>query len=439
MIADSFGTNQNVRVFSDILSADPPQLLNVPHGPLSVVLGDFNGDTTSDISVLNRSSSGSTYLSSTSTLAILLNGPRVLSPTRLGNDNNSETETRVNANPAVGDVNGDGFADLVVASSGGNPSVDEIQIWLGDGDEYRITPDIVVSTIVDNAADEFETNPLSVALLDLEGDGDLDLVLDDSVLGENGGRFFLNGGGLNPTFTVDDANSLNISEPKQVLTAQLDGDAELELVWRSDTTITVANGSYPYEPSEVLTIAGGGANDLAAGFLNGDAFADLVGSTGTGIVVFYNDGAGDFLPAVQRLGPGAPPNNINRVASGDLDGDGLWDVAASQSNSNQIHLFFSLGDSFEDLSITTVGSEGPQGMAIGDLNADGLNDLVVAGRTGSNVGVYLGQGSRFLRSFGALLSGIVSHVTLADLDGNGQVDIVSGSSTGAGGLFPLVR
>src|SRR5690606_17605567 len=138
-----------------------------------------------------------------------------------------------------------------------------------------------------------------------------------------------------PVFTVDDANRVPVANILEVLAVNLDSDAALEIVARGNTAV-ILDGAYPFTSPEALDT--GIATDLTPAFLNDDAFLDLAGSQGGGMVAIYNDGTGAFGPPFAIAGPGAF-NVIASATAGDVDGNGLDDVIVFQ-NSSQFYLFY---------------------------------------------------------------------------------------------------
>src|SRR5207245_2087821 len=79
------------------------------------------------------------------------------------------------------------------------------------------------------------------------------------------------------------------------------------------------------------------------------------------------------------------------VAIGDLNGDGILDLAVTNQGSNNVSIL--LGDVTGAFSAATnyaVGTN-PRSLAIGDVNGDGVPDLVVPNQTTNNVSILLGS------------------------------------------------
>ena len=128
---------------------------------------------------------------------------------------------------------------------------------------------------------------------------------------------------------------------------------------------------------------------------------------------------------------------VNGIASGDLDGDGRSDVVAAVYGSDRVAVLRNSGSpsglGFEDPWTVNVPAA-PEGVAVADLDGDGLPDIVVASAGGNAVSVVRNQSSpgalNFAASETAASLPTPHRVVLADLDGDGDADMVVTSNSG---------
>ncbi len=347
----------------------------------------------------------------------------------------TEDTCPLQADPAQADADGDGFGDACDLCPG-----------LGAG----LTVFGAALPVDEAAADRGSAPPP----VDLDLDGDLDLVWPALGIRENlgSGRF-----AARPSPTLGSA----------VLAADVDGDGLPDLVTDVGSGVAVARnlGGLVFAPAQVLTSLVR-ADDLAAGDLDADGDLDLVAcSRLTNRMVMRN--AGDLQFVSQQLGWA---DDCSQVEVGDLDGDGdddivadtwfeglsWWERSGPNFRRHPISTRFDLddlalgdldADGDPDLAIGWFGevsvAENRRGqlvrrhasqdlrirLAIGDLDGDGLGDLV-ASREALDAFVHLGAW-RFSPPVPIVDPGL-GVVVAGDLDGDGDDDPVLGAAEGLG-------
>jgi hypothetical protein len=211
------------------------------------------------------------------------------------------------------------------------------------------------------------------------------------------------------------------------------------------------------------TVIGGpatttGASALAVGDLDGNGTRDLV-SANVGsdtLTVFFNSGPGNLPvnPNVTLTGTAilAPMTDPVAVVVIDADGDGDLDIISANRGSNNSTVFRQTAPGTFTLQIPSLasGSSAPTDVAAGDLNGDGLTDIVRANSGTHNLHVFfqLGGGLYPLGPSATLSTGgfsAPSGVSVGDLDGDGDLDIAASNAgsnnvvaffQGAAGVFP---
>ncbi len=256
------------------------------------------------------------------------------------------------------------------------------------------------------------------AVADFNGDGKLDIAVADEftnsvgvLLGNGDGTFqspltYGSGGGQPLSIAASDVNRDGI--PDIIVT-----DASVNGSGDSEVNLLLGNGDGTFQSPVSYDSGGYYPNSVAVADLNGDGFPDLVvadqcpssGCNPNGVVaVLLGNGNGTFKPAVS-YDSGAV--SAWSVAVGDVNNDGIPDlVVANQGTcatcaTSAVGVLLGNGNgTFKPAVIYTSGPAESFSVAIGDLNGDGHPDLVVStncfeGGTcgGGGVNVLIGNGN----------------------------------------------
>jgi hypothetical protein len=329
---------------------------------------------------------------------------------------------------SVGDVNGDGYADLAVGDYGALERAGRVYLYFGSARGLRATPSWTL-TGPDGRNGYFGGRVARAG--DLNGDGYADLAVAPSSSSRSAGRVYVylgsaRGLGATPAFTVGGPDE-GLYDAVPAGGGDLNGDGYADLVVGSGLPgdgvgrVHVYFGSaegVSLRPSLTLTGpseggVGFGGSLASAGDLNGDGYADLVVRAGDmwGLMAWVHVYLGS------ETGPGATPTlslggsdgevPLGAVATdGDLNGDGYADLAVgfdrAMSDSLSVHVYLGSAAGLSPTPAVRLanpgGGEGGFGYALtsaGDLNGDGYADLVAgafgtSSRTGQ-VHVYLGS------------------------------------------------
>ncbi|MDO7877798.1 FG-GAP-like repeat-containing protein [Hymenobacter sp. ASUV-10] len=222
---------------------------------------------------------------------------------------------------ALGDFDGDGDLDLVAATQRANTvsvRFNNGNGTFGGGAEVRVDA-------------RTDVNSYNVTVGDVDNDGDLDILTANDNWIQVG--ILLNGGdnsGSNTGVFTRQA-SLNVTvAPRNLALGDLDGDGDLDLVssgigGNSDQYVCLNNGSGGFASSFIVRMS---AQNVALSDMDGDGDLDLVGSqSGQQVNVWFNDGSAGF-----SAGTATPVPDVRYVATGDMNDDGSLDIITASIN-----------------------------------------------------------------------------------------------------------
>ena len=349
--------------------------IKVGNAPGSAEIGDFNNDGYSDIAVTSETDSSVTIL--------LGNGKGDFMPA----DKSPFYAGSIPNDIAVRDFNKDGNMDLAFA----NHEKQYLTILLGNG-KGDFTP-------ANNSP--FQTKGIphthGITAGDFNNDGRLDLVTDswgndqiEVLFGDNvnlfrtQGVFFKVGKRPYQRLRAADLNNDGVDD---IVTTNTEGN---------NVTVLLASGKGGFEEVADSPIACGDAPfGIAIGDVNADGKPDLaiINSPGSmaegrgknGMTVLLGDGKGKFT--MINGSPFEAGKIPNRIAIGDVNGDGVNDIVTSDNSSNKIYLFImNRNGSVISQSSIAVGNQ-PKGVAIGDLNGDKKGEIIVCNNADNDISI----------------------------------------------------
>jgi hypothetical protein len=447
IVAGSAHPLSNIRDDSAIYLNSPAGFSETPSASfdpaLSVALGDLDGDGRLDLAVADPRGTSRVYMNRG-----LQNGALALAePVAFGPVNEDFRSL------ALGDTNGDGLLDIVIGSGTSTGLGNQNAVLLNQGGGAFAGGPIDCAqryTVCFGTGFDLTT---SVALGDIDGDGALDIVV-----GNDGGddaeqsAVYLGSGGGSFAPAYQELDPANPGVWRLAL-GDIDGDTDLDVVFinRSEGVpngVFINNGDGHFALSTAYLLPDSNARSLALGDLNGDGWLDLVigNRSSEGLdgyfTVYLNTGRGGFVPA------GDYPTAIHAasMALGDIDGDGDLDLVIGNSS---ITVYWNTGSGQFQPGPEVANPIGDyaQALALGDLDSDGDLDIATANNYGPNL-TYINDGQgRFTigAAFGRRGGANGGTVALGDLDGDNDLDIVVGGYLGTvfyndgAGQFPTTR
>ncbi len=365
---------------------------------------DYDGDGKADIVVGASTAAGSTGKAYAWSGALKTSFGGTGTPFTNGSDGGSFAQSLASA----GDVDGDGYADVIVGAMNvtNGTSLGAAYIFWGSATGLGTTP-----TRIDNGADGGNFGSAVASAGDVDGDGYADVLVGAQYANNADGKAYLFWGGPRGSFGTNVTPLTNGSD-----------------------------GNYF------------GESVASAGDVDGDGFADVVVGTGLANVngrayIFWGGPRSGFgINPVVLSGTDANGNFGSAVAGAtDIDGDGYSDILVGAWHANKTYVFWGgprigFGASSTPFSNGTDGGGFGQTLSgVGDVDGDGYGDVIVSASTAGT-----GQAGKAYVFFGGARSGFGTFPTTltngtdgghfghaatgaGDVDGDGFPDVVVGA------------
>jgi hypothetical protein len=419
--ANYFGNNISVLLGNGDGTFAAPVNYATQYVPSSVAVGDFNGDGKLDIAVTNLCG-GDKTCGKKGTVSILLgNGDGTFQPHM-----DFEVGGYHPASMAVGDFNGDKKLDLAIANAcGENPTCESgpfnVAILLGNGDGTFQKPTKFATG----------TFPQSVAVADFNGDGKLDLAV-----ANYGGTVSILLGNGDGTFRrhVDYAAG---APAYSVAVGDFNGDGNADLAVADEgiesnavVSVLLGNGDGTFQPL-VSYPTGNEPLSVAVADLNHDGKQDLVLANyfGNSVSVLLGNGDGTF----QLRSDYGMQSGPSAVLVGSFHGSGCEDVVATNINANTVSVLLDNGTGTFPTRQDFATALAPWSLATGDFNRDGKPDIVAtAFPIGNFVSVLLANGNGTFQPHVDYATGLYPYaVVVGDFNDDGKQDLATANEQGS--------
>jgi hypothetical protein len=329
---------------------------------------------------------------------------------------------------SAGDVNGDGYADVIVGAYGVNNSTGSAYVYLGSATGLAASPAVTLTG--PDGAQGFFGLPVASAG-DVNGDGYADVIVGAETANNFTGRAYVY---LGSATGLASSPAVTLTDPAAIQgqygfghsvagTGDVNGDGYADVIvgnYNDPNDHDATGSAFVYlgsatglasSPSVTLTGLDGPAGffgDLvaSAGDVNGDGYADVVvgapganNSVGNAYVYLGSATGLASAPAVTLTAPagiqGQHGFGTSAASAGDVNDDGYGDVIIANAGVNNSAVYLYLGSATGLVSSPAVTLTDPAGAegnfsfgssvaGAGDVNGDGYSDIVV-GAVGSDM------------------------------------------------------
>lgn len=308
----------------------------------------------------------------------------------------------------VGLIDDNSDLDVAVIRNG------NIDIFYGNGSGgFSSTYTISYANVYDQMGED-------IAIGDIDGDGDMDLITGgtDGPGGQTRHFAFTNNGP--GSWSRSDVDLSIYSTIQQVELADVDDDGDVDFIYDDGSSIGIKlnDGSGAFDTYGTSAVSSYGPFDL--GDVDGDGDLDLLqGSPNSANVFYYSSGSGWNTSQNLMSGTGIGSEDVAFV---DYDNDGDLDAFVATSNSSYGGLFINNAGTFVPVTQESQFTTGTNyGISTGDVDGDGEIDLLLA--DGSNyfsVIPSFNTANTWVNALGT--SGVTEDIILADFDGDNDLD-----------------
>jgi hypothetical protein len=338
--------------------------------------------------------------------------------------NTQVTGLNLTNNLAIGDLNGDGFPDVVVSGSDPVTGVAAIGVMLGKGDGTFESTAVFPS----GSGDAFSLTVTG----DFNGDGKIDVALLT-----RSGVITVDPGKGDGTFGSPIRGGNANTRPGCVAAADFNQDGKLDLTIGTDVLLGKGDGTF-HAPLPVPE----GNCGVAIADLNHDGILDLITGNSPSDVesirVHLGNGTGKF-DAGTHYHTGHFPGNVVKAA--DLNGDGAPDIVVLNGGDSDFTILLNQGDGTFKAGKTYNGGPDAFSFFIANLNQDNKPDL--AFNVEGSLGVILGNGDGTFQAELAQNDVNPAHgkniLTAIDMNNDHKADLIltDGGSSGIAGSVEL--
>ena len=331
---------------------------------------------------------------------------------------------------ALGDFNKDHHLDLAIANA-----ANTLTLWQGSGTgtftAFAPTPSLS------------PTAPSSIVVADFNNDGVPDLAVAQNSSGK--GVLPYQGTGVSGGFTVK-TEATDITQPSAIAVGDFNNDGMLDLAVASRQSNTVGTllgdvATWQFKKpagSSPVVLTGKGPQAIAVADFDQDGYQDVAVANVTAKSISLLRGSKQGIVAAFAEQPLTNARVPQGMVVGDFNADGLPDLATANSDGTvsvligqaKTHMAFTQTD------VTVTGANNLSSIATGDFNADGIQDLAVSDAgTGKLIALLLNDGTGAFppaQQHATPATVATGAVAVGDFNEDGEPDVIAANVSGTG-------
>mgnify|MGYP001494397528 CR=1 FL=1 len=354
-------------------------------------------------------------------LLFVFGGAEATDPTWVAEDISTNADDAYSVFAA--DLDSDGDMDIISAST----FDDKIAWYVNDGSENPSWTTSIITIDADGAR--------SVFAADMDGDGDLDIVSastwDDTI------AWYENSGGATPTFTASNI-ATNADGAEHVFVADMDDDGDMDILSASSEDDTIAwyenNGAAnPSWSSFNIATNADGANCVFAADMDNDGDLDIISASRNDNTIAWYENDGNANPSWSASDIYTEAEGAESVFAADMDNDGDMDIVSVTYQGSTLAWYENDGADDPSWTVSTIAGDVSygKGVFVEDIDNDGDMDIVTASLVEDKIALYTNDGASDPTWAGSTIAtsadGAID-VFVADMDGDGDLDVLSASN-----------
>jgi uncharacterized protein YjdB len=307
----------------------------------------------------------------------------------------------------AGDMDGDGKPDVVVMTT-------------GVANIYRNTSTPGTISFAAGVTSSIGSGVNIVAIADIDGDGKADIITAGSVV-----SVVRNTGSIGSLSFAAHKDFAVLGSTATVSAGDIDGDGKADVIvgyTASNISVfrnTSTSGNVNFSVRQDF-VSGGHSNFIGLADIDGDGKMDIISpNSGTIFSLFPNNSSVDTVILGTKLDI-TIGNNAGAFSMGDFDGDGKADIAISSISSGGVYVYRNTSSagsfSFATAVVFATGN-GPAGVTVADMDGDGKPDIVTGNQSSNTISVLLNKPLQPIAGATTVCKG--STLTLSDATSGG--------------------